>query len=73
MFAEESPYLTTIKKHIGLLRYLRLQMGISCESEIFTEAIRVRLVDLLDQLNMKDVFLVFGKTIEEHPNYLMAV
>ena len=73
MLAEESRYLTTITTHIGLLRYLRLHMGISCASEIFTEAIRVRLADLPGQLNMTDDVLVFGKTAEEHHKNLIAV
>ena len=48
-------------------------MGISCASEIFTVAIRVRLADLPGQLNMTDDVLVFGKTAEEHHKNLIAV
>ena len=73
MLAEKSRNLTTITTHIGLLRYLRLHMGISCTSEIFTESIRVRLADLPGQLNMTDNVLVFGKTAEEHHKNLIAV
>ncbi len=62
--AEESRHLTTITTHIGLFRYKRLHMGISCASEIFTETIRVMLSDLKGQVNMTDDILVFGETRE---------
>ena len=48
-------------------------MGITCASDIFTEAIRVWLSDLPCQLNMTNDALVFGKTAEEHHKNLMAV
>jgi hypothetical protein len=38
--AEESRNLTTITTHLGLFRYLRLHMGISVASEVFTETLR---------------------------------
>ena len=71
--AEESRYLTTITTHLGLFRYMRLNMGISCASEIFTEAIRSKLADLPGQLNMTDDILVFGKTPAEHNHNLLRV
>ncbi len=37
---ESQRYLTTIVTHEGLLRYMRLLMGISCASEVFSEHIR---------------------------------
>ena len=48
-------------------------MGISCASEIFTVAIRVRLANLPGQLNMTDDVLVFGKTAEEHHKNFVTV
>lgn len=73
LFDEESRNLTTITTHIGLFRYRRLHMGISCASEIFTETIRVMLSDIQGQLNMTDDILVYGKTEAEHHHNLMAV
>ena len=70
----ESRYLTTITTHVGLLRYLRLHMGISCASEIFTEEIRKLLEDLSDCcLNMTDDILIYGRTEREHHEALMKV
>ncbi len=40
MLHPESRYLTTITTHVGLLRYFRLHMGISCASEVLTDEIR---------------------------------
>ena len=48
-------------------------MGISCASEILTEANRIRLADLPGQQNMTDDVLVFGMTAEEHQKKLMEV
>jgi len=70
---KESQYLTVITTHIGLFRYLRLHMGISCASEIFTEVIRKLLEGLPGQLNMTDDILVYGKTGKEHHANLMSV
>ena len=71
--AKESRHLTTIVTHKGLYRYKRLHMGISCASEIFTEAIRVILAGIPNQLNMTDDVLVYGRTQEEHDAALQLV
>ena len=71
--AEESRNLTAVTTHLGLFRYKRLHMGISCASEIFSEHIRKLLADIPGQINMTDDILVFGKTREEHHKSLMAV
>ena len=63
--AEESSNLTTIITHLGLFRYTRLHMGISCASEIFSEALRVMLEGLQGQVNMADEILVFGTSRED--------
>ena len=70
---EASKNLTVITTHIGLFRYNRLHMGISCASELFTEAIRVMLLDLPGQINMTDDVLIYGKTRAEHQRNLLAV
>ncbi len=69
----DSRYLTTITTHVGLLRYLRLHMGISCASEVFTEEIRKLLLDLDNCLNMTDDILIYGKTRREHHYSLLKV
>ena len=71
--AEESRNLTTIATHLGLYRYKRLHMGISCASEIFTEVIRRILENCPGQLNMTDDILVFGKSEKEHDINLFEV
>ncbi len=70
---EKSRSLTTITTHIGLFRYKRLHMGISCASEIFTETIRRILEGCPGQLNMTDDVLVFGKNHEDHHQNLLKV
>jgi len=62
-----------ITTHVGLLRYLRLHMGISCASEVFTEEIRKLLLDLENCLNMTDDILIYGKSRREHHISLMRV
>ncbi len=69
----DSRNFTTITTHMGLFRYKRLHMGISCASEIFTENIRLILADLPGQLNMTDDILVYGRNKKEHHRNLMAV
>lgn len=71
--AEESRNLTTVTTHVGLFRYKRLHMGISCASEIFAETLRVMLEDLPGQVNMADDILVFGRSKSEHLKNLLAV
>jgi hypothetical protein len=70
---ESSRNLTTITTHIGLFRYRRLHMGISCASEIFTETVRKILEGCPGQLNMTDDVLVYGKTAKEHQENLLRV
>ena len=66
MLALECRNATKITTHIGLFRYARLHMGISCASEIFTEEVRLMLADLPWQVNMIDDTLVFGRDEAEH-------
>ena len=73
MLALECRNATTITTHIGLFRYARLHMGISCASEIFTEEVRLMLADLPGQVNMIDDILVFGRDEAEHQKNLLAV
>ena len=70
---EDSRNFTTITTHLGLFRYKRLHMGISCASEIFTETIRTMLDGLPGQVNMTDDILVFGEDKAAHQRNLKAV
>jgi transposase InsO family protein len=70
---EESRNHTCITTHLGLLRYVRMHMGISCAQEYFTENLRRVLLGLNGQLNMTDDILVWGGTEKEHHDNLMAV
>ena len=70
---DEFRHLTTITTPLGLLRYKRLHMGISCASELFSEHIRVLLQGLEGQLNMTDDILVFGRSTHEHNRNLHRV
>ena len=71
--AESDRNLTCITTHVGLLRYKRMHMGISCAQELFTENLRRVLAGLKGQLNMTDDVLVWGATDEEHQENLLAV
>jgi len=71
--AEDVRYLTVITTPIGLLRYKRLHMGISCASELFTELIRVLLNGIPGQLNMTDDILVHGADETKHQDSLIQV
>ena len=73
MLAEESRNFTTITTHVGLFRYRRLHMGISCASEEFSEIIRKLLEDCDGQLNMTDDVLVFGSSTEQLRERLFGV
>jgi len=48
-------------------------MGVSCASEIFTEAIRKILEQCPGQTNMTDDVLVFSRSIEEHTGHVNQV
>ena len=71
LLAPESRNHTTFTTHMGLFRYKRLHMGISCASEIFTEEIRKLLAHCAGQVNMTDDIMIFGHTQEEHDARLM--
>ena len=70
---KDSRYLTTIITHLGLYRYLRLHMGVSCASEVFTEEIRRMFEGIPGQANMTDDILVYGDSWEAHDKSLMMV
>ena len=64
--APESRYITTFNTHMGLMRYKRLNFGISSAAEIFQNVIRATLQGIDGAINISDDTLVFGKTLKEH-------
>ena len=77
MLAEASLNLTTITAFIWLLQYKRLQTGISCAEEVFTERLRVIQEKCPGKENMTDDILVFGKNgkneAKHEENLMMAL
>ena len=71
--APESRYITTFGTHMGLMRYKRLNFGISCAPEIFQNVIRETLEGTDGAKNISDDILVFGKSQKEHDQHLRAV
>lgn len=71
--APESRYITTFGTHLGLMRYKRLNFGISSAAEIFQNVIRETLDGIPGALNISDDILVFGKTQSAHDQSLEAV
>ena len=71
--APESRYITTFGTHMGLMRYKRLNFGISSAAEIFQNVIRETLEGIDGAKNISDDILVFGKSHEEHDKTLRAV
>ena len=71
--ALESRYITTFSTHMGLMRYKRLNFGISSAAEIFQNVIRETLEGIDGAINISDDILVFGKTHSEHNRNLAAV
>ena len=59
--------------HLGLMRYKRLNFGISSAAETFQNVIRETLEGIPGALNISDVMLVFGKTQSDHDRSLEAV
>ena len=58
---------------MGLMRYKRLNFGISSPGEIFQNVTRETLEGIDGAINISDDILVFGKTLEEHDKNLKAV
>ena len=71
--APESRYITTFGTHMGLMRYKRLNFGISSAAEIFQNVIRETLEGIDGAKNISDDILVFGKSHEEHDQNLRVV
>ena len=49
---------------MGLMRYKRLNFGISSAAEIFQNVIRETVEGIDGAININDDILVFGKTLE---------
>lgn len=64
--ARESRKYTTFATHMGLFRYKRLNMGISCSGEIFQHEIHKLLQGIPNQINISDDILIHAETDSEH-------
>jgi hypothetical protein len=64
--AKKSRTFTTFATHMGLFRYKRLNMGISCSGEIFQHEISRILRGIPNQINISDDILIFTKPEEDH-------
>ncbi|PFX14400.1 Uncharacterized protein K02A2.6 [Stylophora pistillata] len=71
--APESRYNTIFSTHMGLMRYERLNFGISSAAEIFQSVIRDTLEGIEGAINISDDISVFRNTLEEHDQSLKAV
>lgn len=71
--AKTSRVYTTFSTHLGLFWYKRLNMGISCSSEIFQREIHKILFGIPGQVNISDDILIFAKSREEHDAILHTV
>ena len=69
----ESRYITTFSTHLGLMRFKRLNFGISSAAEIFQNTIRETLEGINGAFNISDDILIHGKTQEAHDQTLRAV
>ena len=58
--APESRYITTFETQLGLMRYKRLNFGISSAAEIFQNIIRETLEGIPGALDISGDILVFG-------------
>ena len=71
--ARESRKYTTFATHMGLFRYRRLNMGISCSSEIFQYEIHRILEGIPHQINISDDILIHAENEAEHDKILKQV
>ena len=58
--APESRYITTFSTHLGLMRFKRLNFGISSAAEIFQNVIRETLAGIRGAYNISDDILIAG-------------
>lgn len=58
---------------MGLFRYKRLNMGISCSSEIFQHEITRILLGITNQINISDDILIYADDEQTHDRILREV
>ena len=61
---EPSRYITTFSTHLGLLRYKRLNFGISSASEIFQETIRCVIQNVQNAKNISDDIIIYMESLK---------
>ena len=71
---EASRYITVFSTHVGVFRYKRLNMGISCASEIFQHIMETKVLHGLNGIRVVcDDILIYGKDMVEHDERVDAV
>ena len=63
---EDSRYITTFNKHVGLFRYIRLNYGTNATMEIFQHVLQQNLQGISGVINLADDIFIFAKTRDEH-------
>ena len=71
--AEESKKLTAMLTPEGVYVHNVLAMGLSLALDVFEMIIKDMIKGLPGVINIADDLLIFGSTIEEHDNNLLAV
>ena len=66
----ESRSITTFTTHVGLRRYKRLTMGISCAAELFHHLIAQVIDGISGVRNVADDIIVFGENQHDHDRSL---
>jgi len=70
---EKSRQFTAFQTPLGPMRYKRLNMGISCASEIFQKVIQDISAGIHGQINISDDILIFAQNQSEHDIILHQV
>jgi len=73
MLEKSSRQCTAFQTPLGIMRYKRLNMGISCSSEIFQKVIQDILSGIPNQINISDDILIFAADPNEHDRILHLV
>ena len=68
--SDSSRIITTFSTNEGLFRYKRLNYGTNAAAEIFQHTLQQQLHGLRGVRNIADDIIIYGKTGQEHDEYL---